>query len=107
MAQVPSYHDLQADGATLRIRLADLDVSLDSIVELLHAVRGWQSRCRDGVAVRSPRHSAEFRVETGPLQRLVGDDWMPTPGWQDRLDDSLLAWLRALERIRGLGSGGR
>jgi hypothetical protein len=28
--------------------------------------------------------------------------WLPTPGWQRRLDNSLGEWLRALDRVKRL-----
>jgi hypothetical protein len=54
------------------------------------------------VSVRNPKHSAEFRVRSGPFQRLLGDGWLPMPGWQRRLNESLVEWLHALERVRQL-----
>ena len=99
MARAASYHDLQAEGAPLRTRLASLDGSLAVFSEYLRAVRGWQERCQTAVAFRSPRDSAEFRIATGPVQRLIGYDWFPTPGWQERLDESLGNWIEALGRV--------
>jgi hypothetical protein len=77
------------------------------ITEFLRAVRGWQERCQTAVAFHSPRDSADFRVATGPVQPLVGYDWFPTPGWQGRLDGSILAWIEALGRLPPTPKSGR
>jgi hypothetical protein len=39
-----------------------------------------------------------------PFQRLLGDAWIPTPGWQPQLGESLMDWLRALERVNRPGT---
>lgn len=101
MARTPSYDDLLAAGAALRTRLAELGTSVDALDELVHDIRLWQRRSAWVVVARNPRQAADFRAETGPFQRPMGV-WLPTPGWQRRLDNSLGEWLRALDRMRYL-----
>jgi len=103
MARTPTYGDLAADGQALRRRLSELIVSADRADELVRDIRVWELRCATTVAVRNPGLVAAFRVETGSIQRLMGDAWFRTPGWQARLDDALAGWLAALERVLGRG----
>jgi hypothetical protein len=94
--------NLPADGEVLRRRLVSLTVSVHEVGSLVGDIRRWETRVATVVSVRNPKHSAEFRVRSGPFQRLLGDGWLPMPGWQRRLNESLVEWLHALERVRQL-----
>ena len=100
MVWTPTYGDLRVDGEMLRRRLGEIIVSTDLVEALVRDIRGWQLRCATAVAVRNPKVAATFRIETGPTQRLFGDDWLPKPGWHTELSQSLEAWLQAIERVR-------
>ncbi len=104
MTRTPTYDDLAADGEALRRRLSEIIVSAGLVDALVRDIRAWEVRCATTVAVRNLGLAATFRVETGSIQRLMGDAWFPTPGWQAQLDDALAGWLVALERLRSRGS---
>jgi hypothetical protein len=77
MARIATYGDLRADGEALRRRLVSLTVSVDEVSSLVGDIRTWETRVASAVSVRNPKHSAEFRVRSGPFQRLLGDGSLP------------------------------
>jgi hypothetical protein len=96
---MPTYLELGAEGERLRSRVRDLSPNPISTANLVDAIRRWQAVCDRAVAVRNPRILDSFRQETGPLQRLMGDGWMPKPGWRQELDAAIARWLAALEAV--------
>ena len=93
--------------ATTPGKPASLTVSVDELGSLVGDIRTWETRVASTISVRNPEHSAELWVRSGPFQRLLGDGWLPVPGWQGQLDDSLVEWLHALERVRQLSRAER
>jgi hypothetical protein len=92
-----THDDLKSEGVVLRQRLADLRVTTQSVHDLVRDIRAWQERCVEAVRARDAGGLADFQSAVGPLQGLFGD-WLPTPGWQERLDAALADWLRGLGR---------
>jgi hypothetical protein len=99
MVRTPGYEELQATGKALRVRLANAGSSAEAVAAVVNEIRVWQRRCAWVVVARTPRAMVDFRVATGSFQRPMGT-WNPTPDWQRRLDDSLLTWLSALDRVK-------
>ena len=99
MVRTPNYEELQATGTALRGRLANAGSSAEAVVAVVNEIRAWQRRCAWVVVARTPRAMVDFRGATGSFQRPMGA-WSPTPDWQRRLDDSLLTWLSALDRVK-------
>jgi hypothetical protein len=107
MIRTSTYGDLIDDGAAIRRRLSGVDVSVEAVECLVRDLREWQTRCAIAVAVRDPMLVAEYCAGTGPPQRLMGEGWLPTPGWRRELDERLVRCLRALDFVNRLSLGDR
>ena len=99
MVRTPGYDELLFTGQALRGRLADAGPSAEAVASVVDEIRAWQRRCAWVVVARNPRAVADFRVDTRSFQPPMGA-WTATPGWEDRLDQALLRWLSALDRVK-------
>ena len=95
----PTYDDLRAEGETLRQRVGELSPAPIATALLVDAIRRWQLTCERTIALRSPHVVTAFRAQSGPFQRLMGDGWMPKPGWRQELDDAIDRWMNALDGV--------
>ena len=98
MPAAPTYDHLWEQGATLRLRVAELTGTLEP-TSFLREVRAWQLRCTALVARCDAHWSADFRMLSGPMQRLTVDS-TGTLGWAIRCDQTLAVWQTMVDWMR-------
>jgi hypothetical protein len=94
----PTYDQLWEQGAALRVRVAEPRSDLETAA-FLREVRSWQLRCTAYVAAIDASRSVDFRMLSGPLQRLTVDS-RATLGWAAPCEESLAAWLTMVDWMR-------
>jgi hypothetical protein len=103
----PTYDRLAREGEALRGRLASVGLAKTAMTDLVVDIHAWQAI---GIAMVATQRSADAPafLKAIELSRIRPGEWVPAPGWQARLDASLVEWLgllAALDRTRPFPRG--